>query len=293
MSMACYPSNTDQQHSECMLPSYEHACSGSGVNFPTSSNSGTSLKAVDSYGPIGRVLRTHFNRRPSFFDQFKSAEMMDPRSVICDLCKTFHRRPNENENEEVFMESSKCAANLQTVSFGGRRQLPWWRAHLIMRAWRLSSEHGIPLTSTERIKSWSEEMWQFRSEKKIVNGRLLMKFHASKKLQLGNMHEGMLIAPACKHLRGVRAFHNATEQAVLTTAASSKATYQSRLLRCVWCPTEYRIIIDFVPVVHAEQLVQHEVLCEKEYRLTIISYTDLGTCESPLSREWYVVFLFI
>ena len=203
-----------------------------------------------------------------------------PELVLCAKCETFHPCPKKRHN--FCIKGVDCPLNKQGLSFCQRWGSSWWNLHMCARP--LGPDAAYDEDYPRPSKPWVANcgVWTYMAGSKRIDGRLLIQVSASKRLHLDRVLEGTKDMPGCKHLRGRAAFEAAMRKHVLKfTAAGGSKTHSSPLYRCVWCPTEIRFTFETANSGTEAASGQPE-----QYKCTVITYTDVGACESPMAREW-------
>ena len=218
----------------------------------------------------------------------KPVELMSCEVVFCYTCKTIHKCPDVGNTLDI--GGAKCAANRQRAIIGAQCSFGWWKVHLEMRAHRASSQYQSGERHFGKKFDWIAGMWQGDLQCVVRDERLLMKLQASKKFELDNVHDGIEQAPHCRHWYMNPGYEMIWTDILKQFLTAGGIEYKSQLFRCECCPTEYRFFVERSCVDVKEPLTTFNGSSGHEYKFTIITYTDFGECESPLSREWYVLY---
>ena len=258
----------DQQDSEQPPPHYEDAR----VNRP------------ETYHPtLVTSSLCHVPKLSAGDVQLQLSTSLWPIMVFCHLCNTFHECPAQGYD----IGGAKCAANGQYVGLSSNHLISWWYVYLQMRVVRLRSEYDNLQPFIDKGAEYISDVWRNASRLTVVDNRLLTRLKACKKLELDNIHEGMRTAPFCQHLLWSPRLKAHLTQVVMQAIDTGRAQYHSPLFRCIWCPTESKLLVERFRVTIAEEIARPMEPLKHEYRLTVIVYKDFGTCETPRSSEWY------
>ena len=216
----------------------------------------------------------------SMFEYLKPAEICNPDFVLCAICETFHGRPTGRCRFNI--GGDECPVNDQRILLSRWEPLWWWQAHLIVRGQRLSPAHGWGVGAN--IGGLQHRGWQHKGDVKIVDGRLLVKITAVKKLRLDVIDQGLSNAPQCIHTVRSKKLQVVLRRALLAfMTAGATDPYKSPLYRCISCPSELRIQVVESKAAYENGNVTSNI---GQYLLSVNKYTDIGECDSPASRAW-------
>lgn len=224
-------------------------------------------------GPIQQLK--HVPKPTIAYQQLKPAEFHNPRLVLCASCEAFHQRPAEHVSYDT--GGNTCDANKQSIVLSGGRNLTWWRAHLAVRAGRLSPEHGEPI----EIEDWACGKWQYSLCAKIVRGRLLIRVTGTTEFRLEEIKGEALDvddAPICGHaqkLQKTKLLPLIREAILGFTSTGGLMEYRGREYRCLACSSQYVFIVR-----------KEADPGQGRHSMSVCRYIDVGSCETPGSREW-------
>lgn len=296
-----YPENPPAY--ETLSPRYEATLKDekktTSENVPVLSTSTTSnIRMIRSASTVNNTCggRLSLSTRNAM-DELRMLELKYVDQVLCATCSAFHKRPimpssnsSSHQQPQLFdIGGSECIANNQALQFGDDWTIPWWLAHSIMRFYRLSPQHGVPVTIIPQATSERHYPWRRCIEPRIVSDRLgdrlLLWIQSSQKFAGVQVHFSS--PPLCSHVRSITLEEHLRTLHLGRTSGERTSSH----FRCTKCPSEFRIVLsDASDSVVSNSVVGsrvgNHIPAKLPTNVVLHHWVDLGTCDSVQSPEW-------
>jgi hypothetical protein len=229
--------------------------------------------------------------------------------MLCHACTKYHRRTIISWNygfppasyPDVNIEGLECDKwmamfdHLEPRLSGGplAQGIPWMTCHLVMRAERYSSKHGLPIhtlqyySGAHRYRESFYEDWRSDHTPFIMGDSLLIRERSFLGADIIPPVKLSGAFEICHHISS-NLFHQdfATALYEVNYKETGDCYYTGPVMGCKYCPTVF--IVEAKPS-WCYKCEAAEKAQRFRYTLSVTRYVNLGTCKSPLTREWHAL----
>ena len=233
-----------------------------------------------------------------------------PAHFLCPSCQVFHRRPKHWNKESRLCELTEappiytkhpCHLSTERMTLLSPGDLEWRLAHLVMRSYWLSPQHGIKTSILRSRQDLSiESIPHYGTTDGFISGygHLILRVVTSTPVDYddfaGYDTDSVDFRTCGHHGRTPYALQRACKLARqwISTSRGERFLFSSSSCRCQQCPSEYAIWLNnrrMYGDVNAWGKRPAGNRSRLPFAIVVVRYIDLGRCMSPEEPEWQAI----